>query len=68
MYARGTLAAAQCLTDPVLGPANQAYLHRTVGTNLHFGFVARALVLNGMVAPPNLTNPGRRLYEWMRPE
>jgi hypothetical protein len=68
MYARGTLAAAQCLTDPVLGPANQAYLHRTVGANLHFGFVARALVLNGMVAPPNLTNPGRRLYEWMRPE
>ncbi|WIY06754.1 hypothetical protein QRX60_23955 [Amycolatopsis mongoliensis] len=68
MYARGTLAAARCLTDPVLGPANQAYLRRKVGANLHFGFVARAVVIDRMVAPPDLTDPGQRLYEWMRPE
>ena len=67
-YARGTLAAARCLTDPVLGPANQAYLRHKVGTNLHFGFVARAFIIDRMVAPPDLTDPGHRLYEWMRPE
>jgi hypothetical protein len=68
MYARGTLAAARCLTDPALGPVNQAYLHHRVGANLHFGFVARAFVIDRMVAPPDLTDPGHRLYEWMRPE
>jgi hypothetical protein len=68
MYARGTLAAAQCLTDPPFGPRNQAYLRRKVGGHRHFGFVARARVMNGMVAPPDLTNPAHRLYEWMRPE
>lgn len=67
-YARGTLAAARCLTDPVLGPANQAYLRHKVGANLHFGFVARAFVIDRMVAPPDLADPGHRLYEWMRPE
>ncbi|SEF37277.1 hypothetical protein SAMN05421837_113105 [Amycolatopsis pretoriensis] len=68
MYARGTLAAARCLTHPVLGPANQAYLRRTVGANRHFGFIARAIVMDRMVAAPDLTNPDHRLYEWMRPE
>ncbi|GLY34091.1 hypothetical protein Amsp01_001150 [Amycolatopsis sp. NBRC 101858] len=68
VYARGTLAAARCLTDPVLGPANQAYLRQKVGTNLHFGFVARAFIIDRMVATPDLTDPGHRLYEWMRPE
>ncbi len=67
-YARGTLAAARCLTDPVLGPANQAYLRDRVGANQHFGFVARAFVIDRVVAPPDLTNPEHRLYEWMRPE
>ncbi|WP_329056348.1 helix-turn-helix domain-containing protein [Amycolatopsis sp. NBC_01488] len=68
MYARGTLAAVRCLTDPVLGPRNQAYLRHQVGANLHFGFVARAFVIDRVVAPPDLTDPGHRLYEWMRPE
>jgi len=67
-YARGTLAAARCLTDPVLGPANQAYLRGKVGANQHFGFVARAFVIDRVVAPPDLTNPEHRLYEWVRPE
>jgi hypothetical protein len=68
MYARGTHAAARCLTDPVLGPANQAYLRGKVGANQHFGFVARAFVIDRVVAPPDLTNPEHLLYEWMRPE
>lgn len=67
-YARGTLAAARCLTDPVLGPANQAYLRGRIGDNQHFGFVARAFVIDRVVAPPDLTNPEHRLYEWTRPE
>lgn len=67
-YARGTLAAARCLTVPGLGPANQAYLRRRVGGNRHFGFVARAVVIDRMLVTPDLTDPGHRLYEWMRPE
>ncbi|MBE8523531.1 helix-turn-helix domain-containing protein [Amycolatopsis sp. H6(2020)] len=68
LYARGTLAAAQCLTDPLVGPVNQAYLRMKVAENRHFGFIARAFVINGMVAPPDLTIPGHCLYEWTRPE
>ncbi|MEV6623341.1 hypothetical protein AB0M83_03820 [Amycolatopsis sp. NPDC051106] len=68
IHARGTLAAARCLTDPVLGPGNQAYLRRKVGANLHFGFVARAIVIDRSVAPPALSDPEHRLYEWMQPE
>jgi len=68
LYARGTLAAAQCLTDPLVGPANQAYLRTKVGDNRHFGFIARAFVINGTVALPDLTIPGLCLYEWTRSE
>jgi len=68
LYARGTLAAVRCLTDPVLGPANQSYLQRDVATNRHFGFLARALVINGIVVPPDLTVAENRLYEWTLPK
>jgi hypothetical protein len=68
IHARGTLAAARCLTDPVLGPGNQAYLRRKAGANLHFGFVARAIVIDRSVAPPDLSDPEHRLYEWTQPE
>jgi hypothetical protein len=68
VFARGTLAAVQCLTDPVLGSKNQAYLRHRFAGNRHFGFIARAFVINGMVAPPDLTIPEHRLYEWARPE
>jgi hypothetical protein len=68
VFARGTLAAVQCLTDPVLGPTNQSYLQEKLAGNRHFGFVARAFVINGVVAPPDLMIPEHRLYEWTRPE
>ncbi|HYS39570.1 MAG TPA: helix-turn-helix transcriptional regulator [Pseudonocardiaceae bacterium] len=63
-YARGTLAAVRSFTDPILGQVNESYVRSRFGDRTHFGFIARAVIVNGVVIPPDLSVPVNRLYEW----
>jgi hypothetical protein len=67
IFARGTLAAVRLLTDPMLGQSNEAYLEERFSESSSFGFIARAMVTNGAVVPPDLSLAENRLYEWMSP-
>jgi hypothetical protein len=67
VYARGTLAAVRSFTDPILGQMNESYIRSRFADRTHFGFIARAFVVDGVVIPPDLSVAGNRLYEWTAP-
>jgi transcriptional regulator with XRE-family HTH domain len=63
-YTRGVLGAVRCLTDTQLGSRNESYLSSRFAGFTSYGLLMRVPVLGTMAAPPDLSNPEHRLYEW----
>ena len=63
-YARGVLGSVRALTDARMRDRNETYVRERFGGATAFSILARVIVVNDEVVPPDWTSPTVRLHEW----